>query len=296
MHWLQAGPLQVAFPREASARSREANWEVVRLAYEYWRTGSYVEYGGFVLRESTLFWVVSGHARMQWSGQMHPLGPSTLILVRKGTAFRIDSIEPPHLELYALRYSGEQLEKLAERVAPQGPRLVVPAQPERVQWLFESLLNGLATHDSVYLQNGDAFLRLLLVLLCEEVRAQPALRSRMEIRFLECKALIDREFSDIHDVGGAAELCHINRDYLNRLFKRYWNMTLQEYRRRRRLNVASTLLLTTDRTLADISAHLGYGDEFTFSKAFKRYFGMAPRHWRQSGGGHRYVTEKQSSG
>jgi AraC-like DNA-binding protein len=50
----------------------------------------------------------------------------------------------------------------------------------------------------------------------------------------------------------------------------------RSYITRNRLAHAAGLLHTTDASLAHIAARAGYGTEFSFSKAFKRTFGVAP--------------------
>jgi AraC-like DNA-binding protein len=47
-----------------------------------------------------------------------------------------------------------------------------------------------------------------------------------------------------------------------------------------RINLASGLLRTTDLTVGEISARVGYTSEEAFSRAFKRGLGQAPGHWR----------------
>jgi transcriptional regulator GlxA family with amidase domain len=42
------------------------------------------------------------------------------------------------------------------------------------------------------------------------------------------------------------------------------------------------LLVSTDVTLDDVATRLGFSSAFHFSTAFKREFGIAPQHWRQS--------------
>jgi len=49
-----------------------------------------------------------------------------------------------------------------------------------------------------------------------------------------------------------------------------------------RLALAATLLETTDESLAELAAHVGYASEFAFSRAFKRWHGVAPGVFRRS--------------
>jgi AraC-like DNA-binding protein len=52
------------------------------------------------------------------------------------------------------------------------------------------------------------------------------------------------------------------------------------YLRRVRLTRAAQYLRAGDATLGEIAAACGYSSEFTFSRAFKRTFGVAPGRFR----------------
>jgi AraC-like DNA-binding protein len=50
------------------------------------------------------------------------------------------------------------------------------------------------------------------------------------------------------------------------------------------LTIPPAALLRTDASLAQIAARAGYGSEYSFGKAFKRAFGIAPGAYRQQPG------------
>lgn len=78
-----------------------------------------------------------------------------------------------------------------------------------------------------------------------------------------------------------ADFCGIDRSHLSRLFKQKINQSPQEYIVHYRINIACSLLKTTSLSLLQIASALGYSDQFTFSKAFKKEKGMSPSVWRQ---------------
>ncbi|MDE6976004.1 MAG: AraC family transcriptional regulator [Lachnospiraceae bacterium] len=82
-------------------------------------------------------------------------------------------------------------------------------------------------------------------------------------------------------VQDMAEFCGINRSHLSRIFKQKTNQSPQEYLARYRINTACTFLRTTDLSLSQIAIALGYADQFSFSKAFKKEKGMPPSVWKQ---------------
>ncbi len=79
-------------------------------------------------------------------------------------------------------------------------------------------------------------------------------------------------------------LCHkldISRSYLYNIFKKNLGLPPQKYLMTFRMEKAKEKLMQTDNSIQLISDQVGYSDEFTFSKAFKRYCGFSPKSYRQ---------------
>lgn len=70
---------------------------------------------------------------------------------------------------------------------------------------------------------------------------------------------------------------HTNFDSLNRLFKKETGLTIFLYLKQIRLNHARELLTTTQLNLAEISAKVGFCDQYYFSRVFKAEFGQSPK-------------------
>ena len=78
----------------------------------------------------------------------------------------------------------------------------------------------------------------------------------------------------------AREYC-ISPTSLKSNFKQVYSTTIKDYLRKVRMERASALLLTTDSTVADIAASLGYTNQSKFSAAFKTVYGLAPAEYRK---------------
>ena len=82
-------------------------------------------------------------------------------------------------------------------------------------------------------------------------------------------------------VNDIANYIGINRSYLTTIFKNKLNVSPQEYLVSYRLNKVKQLLCTTDLSIQEIAASVGYDNPLTFSKMFKNAYGKSPRHFRQ---------------
>jgi len=69
-----------------------------------------------------------------------------------------------------------------------------------------------------------------------------------------------------------------------RIFKQNWNITPHQYQLDGRLGIARKMLLTTGKSIKEITLELNFGDEFYFSHIFKDKFGLSPRGFRQAQG------------
>jgi AraC family transcriptional regulator len=63
-------------------------------------------------------------------------------------------------------------------------------------------------------------------------------------------------------------------------FRRHYGCSTGEYLRRRRLQFARTKLADTTLSLAQIASDCGFADQSHFTRAFKRFAGATPAHYR----------------
>jgi AraC family transcriptional regulator, alkane utilization regulator len=77
-----------------------------------------------------------------------------------------------------------------------------------------------------------------------------------------------------------ADSVALSRSAFSERFRRVTGEAPIRYLSRVRLTRAAECLRTSDATLAQVAALCGYGSEFSFSKAFKRAFGVSPGRYR----------------
>lgn len=81
-----------------------------------------------------------------------------------------------------------------------------------------------------------------------------------------------------------ARAVHLSPAYLSHVFSREMGMTLTQFVTRLRIEAAKGLLATTDLTLTDVAARVGYADASYFCKLFKRYTQLSPGAYRRRAG------------
>lgn len=84
-------------------------------------------------------------------------------------------------------------------------------------------------------------------------------------------------------VAGIAKSLGLDRRYLSRIFKESMGVSVQDYLIRVRLEQAQKLL--SEGTSVKMTSQLvGYTDCFNFSKMFKKYYTVSPRHYAKING------------
>lgn len=68
--------------------------------------------------------------------------------------------------------------------------------------------------------------------------------------------------------------------HIGKIFKEQTGMTLHQYHTKMKMERATRLLCSTNKTITEISEALGYSNPLYFSNVFKKYSGMSPRAYR----------------
>ncbi len=82
-------------------------------------------------------------------------------------------------------------------------------------------------------------------------------------------------------VSEIAEACLCSKSTLSALFKNEVGQSVAKYTDDLLLSEAQTLLLYSDKSIADISERLGFCDQFYFSRWFTKHFDISPLKYRK---------------
>lgn len=77
-----------------------------------------------------------------------------------------------------------------------------------------------------------------------------------------------------------AKFLGYSEKYCSDLFQSIMGESFSRHLKRRRTDIATSLLTTTDKSVAEIATALGFSDQFAFSHFFKRSTGRSPREFR----------------
>lgn len=100
-----------------------------------------------------------------------------------------------------------------------------------------------------------------------------------------CYRLMNYIDTHIYTMTSLEELAvatNYNYSYLSSLFHKTTSAMLTDYYRRRRLETARLLIDEGGLSITEISALLRYSSIYTFSRAFKEFFGLSPSQYRKN--------------
>lgn len=157
-----------------------------------------------------------------------------------------------------------------------------PILNNKLNKLVEDIKNG-NTHEQI---NKEWFLDLAEKIIYHEYGNYLALNgirtvkleTKKEIlkRLKMARQYMDESFLQIEDIAEVATISNLSEFHFFRSFKQAFSITPYQYLLNKRLEYAKSMLLLKNNSVNRIAILSNFPDLPTFSKAFKRQFGVAP--------------------
>ncbi len=96
----------------------------------------------------------------------------------------------------------------------------------------------------------------------------------------EARDRLSRDFGCEVDLGELAARVNMSYPHFRRLFKTHTGQSPGAYRRQKRIQQAKAFLDQPNLSIGEVSELIGYADQFSFSKQFKKLTGLSPRDYR----------------
>ena len=119
--------------------------------------------------------------------------------------------------------------------------------------------------------------------LCRIDARKPATRREIYLRLLQGRDYLDAHFREHPSISTVSRHCNLSSFHFYRSFQQAFGTSPYQYMMQKRLKLAARLIRQENDSLSGIAIECGFPDLFTFSKAFKKVFGMSPRKWLRAG-------------
>lgn len=166
-------------------------------------------------------------------------------------------------------------------VRVQGDIILSNVQME-FEYLVLEMYSEYSYGNSGYLQNLQHYLIALLTKIFRCQKGGNGLRYYKTDDFINVvtNELICRHYSDLNMETVAKKLC-MSYKYFSRVFKEHVGMRFTEFIHKKRIEKACELLVNSKDSVGDICEKVGFNDEKSFYRNFKRITGRTPKQYRQ---------------
>lgn len=148
-------------------------------------------------------------------------------------------------------------------------------QPDKIRALLEDLMSA-----SQQKNINDYTLDSFLLFLFHHINTNAENNSHQQLIVHKISNYIEEHISEPLTVDTIADVFKYNKDYISRLFKNFYGISLKNYINKQKINLSKKLLTTSNYTVKDISNLLGYNDSNLFTKFFKYHENMSPSDFR----------------
>lgn len=215
-----------------------------------------------------------------WGGQMFIEKPGEL------TEYHADEKNP--WAYCWMAFGGKSAPSLVEAAGFTSDINVLNCSIDPIQ--FYNLADSALTHPGLSMADGlrrYGYLSQYIALAIDSAAASDDKKVASYLLNRGSDAYIDYALNYIRNnyaaisVTDIAAYLGISRSHLTRLFRQKLDCTPSEYLMKTRMDQAARLIKDTDLSVQEVSDIVGYEDQLTFSKAFKKVFGLSPKYYRQ---------------
>ena len=174
-------------------------------------------------------------------------------------------------EYYWLHFSGSEIADFVESFSlKEGVADVTSARVE-LERLIKMMMRAL----SEAYTNSDKFCEGLLISLLALISAPPTVSTP----FVKAIKLLS-DPKDDSTVEELANIYNMTPNHFIRSFKQYTGVTPGAFRKKKRMELACDMLVSTELQIGIISKEMGFDDSLYFSRAFKKFTGCSPSEYR----------------
>lgn len=239
-----------------------------------------------IREEYIIHFVLSGSGFYSVNENTYHMEPGQMFLIYPGDAvtYGADEFNPWTYAWIGIR--GMRVDSILKECGFSKNKLILPAPAEKnIMECIDTMLDHKELNTAASMHRESSLLKLLALLI--EYHTELSRKGKPEkynyssniyvglaIDYINCMYKHNISVSDI------AENIGISRAHLNQCFQKELNLSVQKFLIDYRMHKAANLLLSTEMSIKEISNLVGYDDQLTFSKAFKKKFGMSPKNYK----------------
>ena len=230
-----------------------------------------------------LLYIVSGKGHFVFGGKEQIVTAGHMVLIQPRREQRYDYYGAENPEVYWVHFTGSDVKNiLRKHEIPMDDPVFYSGASSTYTYIFKEMINELQTCKTGFEELLSMYLRQIFLLVQRTRQEQkPTVSTYIQEEMEYARRYFNEHYNEPISIRDYAESRNMSVCYFQRNFKQIVNHTPMQYLLTIRVNNAASLLETTDYSMAEISAIVGYEDPLYFSRLFRKIKGMSPSGYRK---------------
>ena len=229
-----------------------------------------------------LLYIVSGKGHFYFHGEERVVYAGRMVLIQPRQEQRYEYFGEDKPEVYWVHFTGSDVKNILRSYnIPMDDPIFYSGASSTYSYLFKEMIHELQTCKTGYEDLLTMYLRQIF-LLVQRTRQEerPTVSTYIQEEMEFARRYFNEHYNEPISIQEYAESRNMSVCYFQRNFKQIVKHTPMQYLLTIRVNNAASLLETTDYSMAEIAAIVGYEDPLYFSRLFRKIKGVSPRDYR----------------
>ena len=229
-----------------------------------------------------LLYIVSGKGHFYFHGEDRVVYAGRMVLIQPRQEQRYEYFGEDKPEVYWVHFTGSDVKNILRSYnIPMDDPIFYSGASSTYTYLFKEMIHELQTCKTGYEDLLTMYLRQIF-LLVQRTRQEerPTVSTYIQEEMEFARRYFNEHYNEPISIQEYAESRNMSVCYFQRNFKQIVKHTPMQYLLTIRVNNAASLLETTDYSMAEIAAIVGYEDPLYFSRLFRKIKGVSPRDYR----------------
>ena len=229
-----------------------------------------------------LLYIVSGKGHFYFHGEDRVVYAGRMVLIQPRQEQRYEYFGEDKPEVYWVHFTGSDVKNILRSYnIPMDDPLFYSGASSTYSYLFKEMIHELQNCKTGYEDLLTMYLRQIF-LLVQRTRQEerPTVSTYIQEEMEFARRYFNEHYNEPISIQEYAESRNMSVCYFQRNFKQIVKHTPMQYLLTIRVNNAASLLETTDYSMAEIAAIVGYEDPLYFSRLFRKIKGVSPRDYR----------------
>ena len=230
-----------------------------------------------------LLYIVSGKTHFYFKGKERGVTAGHMVLIQPRQEQRYEYFGAEKPEVYWVHFTGGDVKNILRQYEiPMDDPVFYSGASSIYTYIFKEMINELQTCRTGFEELLAMYLRQIFLLVQRTRQEQkPSVNTYMQEEMEYARRYFNEHYNEAINIEEYAQSRSMSVSWFQRNFKQIVNYTPMQYLLTIRVNNAASLLETTDYSMSEIAAIVGYDDALYFSRLFRKLKGMSPSEYRK---------------